>query len=80
MSVLTVDLPQSLHQKLKEIAEAEGVSLNELVVEMVEKISANKTLEKIKLEASKRDTRQAFDKFLQSVPDVEPENPLDRIE
>ncbi len=79
MSVLTVDLPQSLHQRLEEIAKAEGVSLNELVIEMVEKISANKTLEKIKQEASKRDTRQAFEKFLQTVPDVEPENPDDRV-
>lgn len=79
MSVLTVDLPDSLHQKLEEIAELEGVSLNELVIEMVEKISASKTLEQIKQKASKRDTQKSFEKFLAAVPDVEPEHPDDRI-
>lgn len=80
MSVLNIDLPNSLRQRLEEIAKNEGVSVNELVIEMVDKISANKVLEKIKQEASTRDTRQSFEKFLQAVPDVEPENPLDKIE
>lgn len=79
MSVLTVDLPDSLHRKLKEIAKAEGVSLDELVIEMVEKISASKTLEQIKQEASKRDTRKSFEKFLAAVPDIEPEHSEDKI-
>jgi hypothetical protein len=79
MSAVTVDLPNSLRQKLEEIAQAEGVSLNELIVEMVEKISANKALEQIKQNTSKRDTRKSFEKFLAAVPDVEPDNPDDRI-
>ena len=79
MSVLTIDLPNSLRQRLEEIAKVEGVSLNELIVEMVDKISANKALEKIKQEASGRNTRQSFEKFLTAVPDAEPEHPDDRI-
>ncbi len=79
MSVLNIDLPNSLRQRLEEIAKNEGVSVNELVIEMVNKISANKVLEKLKQEASRRDTRKSFEKFLQAVPDVEPENPLDKI-
>ncbi len=80
MSVLNIDLPNSLRQRLEEIAKNEGVSVNELVIEMVNKISANKVLEKLKQEASRRDTRKSFEKFLQAVPDVEPENPLDKIQ
>ena len=37
-------------------------------------------LEQVKREASKRDTRKSFEKVLAAVPDVEPENPLDKIE
>ncbi|HEX8397127.1 MAG TPA: hypothetical protein VF644_06855 [Pyrinomonadaceae bacterium] len=42
-------------------------------------MSALETFENILREAKKRDTRKAFEKFLAAVPDVEPDNPDDRI-
>lgn len=80
MSAVTVELPNSLHRKLEELAEKEGISLSQfLATAAAEKISALETFENILREAKKRDTRQAFEKFLQAVPDVKPENPDDRI-
>lgn len=41
MSTLTVRLPESLHAKIKELARAEGISINQfLVVAAAEKMSA----------------------------------------
>ena len=79
MSAVTVELPNSLHRKLEELAEKEGISLSQfLATAAAEKMSALETFENILREAKKRDTRKAFEKFLQAVPDVEPEN-LDDI-
>lgn len=79
MSTVTLDLPNSLRERLESIAKEEGIALNELLVEMVGKISANPVLDKIKQNAQKRDTRAAFEKLLASVPDVEPIHPDDVI-
>lgn len=79
MSTLTLDLPNSLRERLESIAKDEGIPLNDLLVEMVGKISSNAVLEKIKQNARKRDTRAAFEKLLSSVPDVEPIHPDDMI-
>jgi len=80
MSVVTVELPNSLHQKLEELAKKEGISISQfLATAAAEKMSALETFENILREAKKRDTRKAFEKFLTAVPDVEPDNPDDRI-
>lgn len=80
MSAVTVELPNSLHRKLEDFAEKEGISLSQfLATAAAEKMSALETFENILREAKKRDTRKSFEKFLQAVPDVEPENPDDRI-
>ena len=79
MSTITIEIPNSLRERLEIIAKDEGIALNELIVEMVGKISANPVLEKIKQNARKQDTKAAFEKFLASVPDVEPIHPDDVI-
>lgn len=80
MSVVTVELPNSLHQKLEELAKKEGISISQfLATAAAEKMSALETFENILREAKKRDTRKAFETFLAAVPDVEPDNPDDRI-
>jgi len=79
MSTITIDLPNSLRERLESIAKQEGIPLNELLVEMVGKISANPVLDKIKQNARKRDTAAAFEKLLASVPDAEPIHPDDVI-
>lgn len=81
MSSVTVELPNSLHRKLEELAEREGISVSQfLATAAAEKMSALETFENIMREAKKRDTRKSFEKFLAAVPDVEPENPDDRIQ
>lgn len=79
MSTVTIELPTSLRERLESIAKREGISLNELLVEMAAKISANPALDKVKSSSNTRDTSSALKKLLRSVPDVEPIHPDDVI-
>jgi hypothetical protein len=72
MTALTIRLPASVHKEIKALAEAEGVSINQfLTLAAVEKISALRTVEYLRAEASKG-SRADFEAFLAAVPDVEP--------
>jgi len=78
MGALSLRLPESLHRKLGEVAEREGVSINQLISSAVaEKMSALMTEEYIAARA-KRASRRKFDAVLAKVPDVEPDE-SDRI-
>lgn len=80
MSSVTVELPNSLHKKLEELAEKEGFSLEQFLASAAaEKLSVMLQTEFLESEA-RLGTREAFEKVLAAVPDVEPENPDDRIE
>jgi hypothetical protein len=70
-------LPESLHRRLGDVAEREGVSINQLISAAVaEKMSA--LLTQAYLEArAKQGSRAKFAAALAKVPDVEPE-PRDR--
>lgn len=73
MSTLSVRLPDSLHKKLKELAEKEGVSMNQLITLAVsEKMSALLTVDYLK-ERAERGNRKMFEEIMSEVPDVEPE-------
>lgn len=72
MSTLSLRLPESLHRHLGEVAEREGVSINQLISSAVgEKMSALLTEEYLAARAQKG-TRGAFLAALGKVPDVEP--------
>jgi predicted transcriptional regulator len=72
MSTLSVRLPNSLHRHLRELAEREGVSMNQLISSAVgEKLAALMTEDY--LARAKRGTRKAYDRVLRRVPDVAPE-------
>jgi HicB family len=72
MGALSLRLPESLHQKLGEVAEREGVSINQFISSAVaEKMSALMTEEYLNRRA-KRASRRKFDAVLAKVPDVEP--------
>jgi predicted transcriptional regulator len=78
MGALSLRLPESLHQKLGEIAEQEGVSINQLITSAVaEKMSALMTQEYLSARSS-RASRRKFEAVLAKVPDVEPEE-FDRL-
>ena len=72
MSNLTVRLPDSLHEKLKELAKADGVSINQfMVLAAAEKMSALATEDFLREEA-KKGSRQRLKRTLAKAPDVEP--------
>ena len=67
---MTVRLPESLHDQLKDLAKAEGISVNLfLVVAAAEKMSALKTAEFLELEG-KLASCKGFEHVLKIVPDV----------
>ena len=72
MSTLSLRLPTSLHRNLRELAEREGVSINQIINAAVgEKVAALHTLDYLRARA-KRGSRAAFEAVLAKVPDVEP--------
>jgi len=73
MSTLTLQLPESLHAKIEELAKAEGISVNQfLATAAAEKMAALLTQDYLQREAAQA-KREDFEKVLNAVPDVEPE-------
>lgn len=73
MATLSLRLPDSLHRHLKELAEKEKVSINQLISTAVaEKMSALMTADYLEGMAAKG-SREAFEAVLAKVPDVEPD-------
>jgi len=78
MSAMSLRLPNSLHEAAKELAEREGISVNQLVATaLAEKLSALMTVEYLEARA-KRGSREKFLAAMAKVPDVDPE-PWDRL-
>lgn len=73
MSTLSIRLPESLHKSLKEMAEKEGVSMNQFItLAITEKVSALMTIDYLE-ERAQRGDPDTFRKLLNKVPDTEPE-------
>lgn len=79
MSALSLRLPASLHRRLGEVAEKEGVSINQLVNSAVAEKMAALLTEEYLAERGKRGGRRRFAAALAKVPHVEPEA-YDRLE
>ena len=63
MSTMSLRLPESLHERAREIAKKEGVSINQLVATaLAEKLSALDTIDYLKARAE-RGSRGAFLEF-----------------
>ncbi|MCH8557960.1 MAG: type II toxin-antitoxin system HicB family antitoxin [Balneolia bacterium] len=78
MSTLSVRLPESVHRKLKEMAEKEGVSMNQLIsLAVSEKLSSLMTVDYLN-ERARQANLSDFRKLLDKVPDSEPE-PFDKL-
>jgi len=78
MSLLTVELPKSLHMKITELSETEGISANQfLVLAAAEKMSAILT-EKYLEDEARKGRREDFEKVMKAVPCAEPDE-HDRI-
>lgn len=73
MSTLSLRLPDSLHNGVKELASDEGISINQFVATAVaEKRAALMTEEYLQASAG-RSSRARYEAALAEVPDVEPE-------
>jgi hypothetical protein len=78
MSTLSVQIPNSLHTHLQELAEREGITVEQFIASAVaEKMSALMT-ESYLAERAKRGNRTKYEAALAQVPDVEPEE-YDRL-
>lgn len=73
MKTIRVRLPSSVHDRLRQLASREGVSMNQLVATAVaEKVSAIEAEEYLAERAARGD-RAAFEAALGRVPDVDPD-------
>jgi hypothetical protein len=72
MATLSLRLPESVHRKLTELAQSEGVSLNQLISSAVaEKLAALMTEEYLQ-DRAKRASKTKFDAVLSRVPRGKP--------
>ena len=78
MSTISLRIPESLHQHLRELAKKEGTSINHLITTAVaEKISALSTEDYLAQRAS-AGSRAKFEEALSRVADTQPE-PYDKL-
>jgi predicted transcriptional regulator len=72
MSTLSLRLPESIHRKLSEVAEREGVSMNQLISSAVaEKLAALMTEEYLH-ERGRRGSAEKFAAVLAKIPAAPP--------
>jgi hypothetical protein len=73
MSMLSLRLPESLHEMARELAKEENISINQLItLALAEKLSALKAEEFFK-DRAKRANRDDYFAVLAKVPAVEPD-------
>lgn len=74
MSSLSLRLPDSLHRKIRELAEQDDISINQFIATAVaEKAAALLTVEYLE-ERGRRADPKLFDRILSRVPDVPPDS------
>ena len=73
MSAISLRLPASLHEKAREVARQESVSVNQLItLALAEKLSALLAEDYLVMRARAGD-RAKFEAAMAKVPDIEPE-------
>lgn len=78
VSTVSVNLPESLHRKVEELARGEGISVEQFIATATaEKMAALVTVDYLE-ERAARGSQEKFKKALAQVPDVEPEE-FDRL-
>ena len=73
MSAISLRLPDSLHNKVREVAQNDGTSINSFIATaLAEKLSAFLTKDYLEMRA-KRSSEEKFQKALSEVPDILPQ-------
>lgn len=73
MSLLNIQLPDSLYKSLQKLADQDGVSLDQFVVLAVAEKVAALTTEGYLKERANRGDRSRYENVLAKVPDITPE-------
>jgi predicted DNA-binding ribbon-helix-helix protein len=72
MSAITIRLPNSVHQKIKELAARDEISVNQFIASAAaEKMASYLTLDYLR-EQARQGRRADFEQFLALVPDQAP--------
>lgn len=75
---LNIQLPDSLHRQVKDLADRDGISMDQFIaLAVAEKMSALRTVAYLE-ERAQRGSREKFEAVLGKVQDVEPEE-YDRL-
>ena len=75
MSSISITIPDSLYQAAIELAKKDKISISHFItIAMAEKISALTTEDYLMKRAKNAPTREEFEKLLEKVPVVEPED------
>jgi len=73
MSIVQIQIPDSLQKSLCDLASRDGISIDQFIsTAIAEKLSALMT-ENYLIEKAKRGSREKYEAILAKVPDVEPE-------
>jgi hypothetical protein len=74
MGVFHVKVPETMHEQVRELAQEEGISINQFVLlALAEKIAALQTINYLE-ERARRGSREQLLAILDKAPDVEPED------
>ncbi len=74
MSALSLRLPKSLHEQLRELAQEDGISVNQFVMLAVaEKVASISTIEYLE-KGARRGGREKLLAILNKAPDIEPDD------
>ena len=78
MSTISLRLPDSLHDQVRDLAKRDNISINQFIATaLAEKMSALMTADYL-AERAKRGSKKRFRQAMAKVRDVEPE-PLDKL-
>ena len=73
-NAMSVRIPKTLHHQVRELADEEGISMNQFVMlALAEKVAALQTMDYLE-ERAKRGNREDLLKILAKAPDVKPED------
>jgi len=73
MSTISLRLPESIHERVRELAKEEGISINQFIsTALAEKLSALLTEEYLEQRA-KRGSRESYRRVLDKVKDRDPD-------
>ncbi len=74
MSTLSLRLPNSLHEQIRQLSKQEGISINQFIASATAEKMASLLTKAYLEKRGRRVNRKKFQGVLDKVPDIEPEN------